>query len=409
LLALAACSPVQGGEGGGGSEAPGEVIPAAGPGDVATVVLAAATEERLGLEVAPLERRSVPRARTFGADVVLPPGRRIPVSAPFAGALEAPAGAEPLIAGARVEAGQPLFELMPLLTPEREVLTPSEKVQAAKARSDMQVAISRARGDLAGATARLEAAHLAFDRAQTLVDQEAGSLRARDEARAELGMAQAIYDAAEQAIAGLESIARDDQVGERRAFSVVAPLTGTLVALQGSPGRVVAPGEPLFEVADLTRLWVRVPVYVGDLERIDTAREALVGDLSGRPGGTRRVARPVAAPPSANPRASAVDLWYELADESASGLRPGQRVGATLALNGEEEVLVAPWSAVLVDVNGGEWVFARVADHTYARRRVRVERVSGDLAVLAGGPEPGTPVVTTGAAELYGTELDGVD
>jgi hypothetical protein len=36
-----------------------------------------------------------------------------------------------------------------------------------------------------------------------------------------------------------------------------------------------------------------------------------------------------------------------------------------------------------------------------------VERVVGDLAVLSDGPPVGTPVVTVGAALLYGTEIFG--
>jgi hypothetical protein len=43
----------------------------------------------------------------------------------------------------------------------------------------------------------------------------------------------------------------------------------------------------------------------------------------------------------------------------------------------------------------------------FERTSVRVDRVSGDRVVLAEGPVVGTPVVTVGAALLYGTEIFG--
>jgi len=42
---------------------------------------------------------------------------------------------------------------------------------------------------------------------------------------------------------------------------------------------------------------------------------------------------------------------------------------------------------------------------TYQRQRIGVERIVGDLAVLSEGPAVGTPIVTVGAAMLYGAEI----
>ncbi len=41
------------------------------------------------------------------------------------------------------------------------------------------------------------------------------------------------------------------------------------------------------------------------------------------------------------------------------------------------------------------------------RQRVFVDRIVGDLAALTSGPKPGVKVVSTGAAELFGTEFGG--
>ena len=76
-----------------------------------------------------------------------------------------------------------------------------------------------------------------------------------------------------------------------------------------------------------------------------------------------------------------------------------------MELSGAAEALRIPWSAVVQDVSGGSWVYVETARATFVRTRVAVERVDGDMAVLAHGPAIGTAVVVAGAAELFGTEF----
>jgi len=64
-----------------------------------------------------------------------------------------------------------------------------------------------------------------------------------------------------------------------------------------------------------------------------------------------------------------------------------------------------PYSTLLYDAKGDTWVFEVVEPRSYQRKRVEVENVDGETVVMAGGPAPGTAVVTVGAALLYGTEL----
>ena len=59
------------------------------------------------------------------------------------------------------------------------------------------------------------------------------------------------------------------------------------------------------------------------------------------------------------------------------------------------------------NIHGGSWVYENVGFHSFARRRVFVDRIVGDLAALTSGPKPGAKVVSTGAAELFGTEFGG--
>lgn len=221
-------------------------------------------------------------------------------------------------------------------------------------------------GDIQKARVQMDAAKIAVDRAQKLVAAQSGSERSVDEAKAQFDTAKAALDNAET----------------RRALL----------------------GAPIGGSAPLDRVWVRVPVYNGDLVLIAKEMDALIAGLAARPGTTTKSAKPVAAPPSANALASTVDLFFEVENKDQS-LRPGQRVGATLSLTGAAETLVIPWAAVLHDINGNQWVYENTAPDKFVRRRVEVTRVAGSVATIASGPAVGAKIVTNGAAELFGTEF----
>ena len=64
-------------------------------------------------------------------------------------------------------------------------------------------------------------------------------------------------------------------------------------------------------------------------------------------------------------------------------------------------------AALVYDKKGEPWVFTVIGPLTYVRAAVGIKAVSGDnLAILSSGPPPGTEVVTVGAIELWGTELE---
>jgi hypothetical protein len=68
--------------------------------------------------------------------------------------------------------------------------------------------------------------------------------------------------------------------------------------------------------------------------------------------------------------------------------------------------LTVPYLAVLYDSQGKTWVYTNPEPLVYVRQPVSVERIDGEVAQLSGGPAPGTTVVTLGAEELFGAELD---
>lgn len=294
--------------------------------DLGTIILTAEAEKRLGVETAPVVRKKVGRTRVFGGDLIMPQ--------------------------TTATNGQTIFSILP-------ALSPTELIRVAEAQIDADSQLDRSK-------VQLDAAKVTLNRADKMLAEKAGSARVADEARAQVGLAEATVRAAK---------ARRELLG-----------------------------APVLEVASLKQFWVRVPVYVGDVARLDTAASAKVGNLSSAAGAKTQSAKPVQAPPSANAAASTVDLFYELANEGGA-FRFGQKVGVSIPLRDSEDSLVVPWSAVTHDVNGGTWVYENTAPQTFVRRRVQVRHVAGSEAVLESGPKVGAKVVSVAVAELFGTEF----
>ncbi len=64
-------------------------------------------------------------------------------------------------------------------------------------------------------------------------------------------------------------------------------------------------------------------------------------------------------------------------------------------------------AALVYDKKGKPWVFTVIGPLTYVRAAVGIKEVDENNAlILSSGPPAGTEVVTVGAIELWGTELE---
>jgi membrane fusion protein, heavy metal efflux system len=366
--------------------------------DLATVKLTPEAEKRLSIVTAPVEMRDVARTLELSGEVVMPPGQTYSVAAPLAGTLHSPetnlaaadasttknveAAATPAV-GAFVRRGQALFRLTPFLSPERDLRVQLER----------EVATLQER--VAGIRQRKE-------RAEMLASEKAGSQRAVEEAQADLAVAEADLKGARERLLrnGNGSLASDFEV------PVVAPSSGVIQKVNASVGQTTAGGAVLLELANYSTLWLRVPVYVGDLSNVARSQPARIHGLNDTPGMPVRLVSPIAAPPTADAAASTADLYYALPNGDGAW-RPGQRVGVTLNARAQAHSLAVPWSAVLHYIQGGTWVYENTATHTFIRRPVEVRYVAGEWAVLGRAPNIGAKIVTVGAAELFSTEFGG--
>jgi hypothetical protein len=84
-----------------------------------------------------------------------------------------------------------------------------------------------------------------------------------------------------------------------------------------------------------------------------------------------------------------------------------ERIGLeTARVRGGGNRKVVPYAALIYGPEGETYVYTSPEQLTYLREVVRVVRVTGDRVLLSDGPPAGAEVVTVGAAEVYGAELE---
>ncbi|MFD2787192.1 efflux RND transporter periplasmic adaptor subunit [Hymenobacter rubripertinctus] len=380
LLGLAACGKDEKSK----AVSPSEVANPVKESELTTVTITADAEKRLGIKTVTIKTDNVQATREVGGEIQAVPGQAVTIVAPVQGTLR---GGADITAGQRVRQGQTLYSLVPLPA-ERDLLTLNQST--AQARTQLQVAQAR------------------LSRAEALLADRAGSVRARDDARADVALAQQNL-----ADARARQGAANGNTGGGQALAIKAPLSGVVQRVTVTSGSMVTANTVLVELAALNKVWVRVPLFVGDLRRLGKGQAVTVRPLD---GGKARQGRPVEAPLlGATAGTGTADVFYEI-DNSDEAFRPGERVAVDVTLGnnnlatagaGTTDALTIPAAALLYDATGGQWVYVRTKPLQYTRQRVEVQRAVGEQIVISRGVKAGAEVVTDGAAELFGTEFGG--
>ena len=194
-------------------------------------------------------------------------------------------------------------------------------------------------------------------------------------------------------------------------FTIRAPIRGTIVHADPAVGKVVEPTEHLFEVVDLSTVWVQIGVLEQDLHRVKMGQRVEL----------RLTAYPNEVFNSTvqmigfflSPQTHLVTVWAALSNPPGKEPRllPGMSGEARLLLPGSTAGTVVPVDALIND--GVErYVFVEEAGTAggsqYQKRSVVVGRQNRDgIEVLSGDLFPGDRVVTRGGHELAGFFVPG--
>lgn len=130
--------------------------------------------------------------------------------------------------------------------------------------------MARLRAELADQQAQAEFADLQFKRQTQLKAQNATREESVESSRMNLASARARVDSINAQIQQLEAALKSDEENSRQR-QILAPLAGTVVAVNARPGQAVNAGQagaPLMRIADLSQMTVQARVAEADVTRL---------------------------------------------------------------------------------------------------------------------------------------------
>jgi len=202
----------------------------------------------------------------------------------------------------------------------------------------------------------------------------------------------------------LDSLMAGTTTGAALSLPIRSPISGTVIHSDLAVGKVVEPGEHLFEVIDLSTVWARVGVLEKDIIRIAPG-QAVEVRLTAYPGEAFRGSVAVVGQ-SLDPTTHLNDVWVEFRNSAGREPRllPGMSGLARIDLPASAGTKTVPQTAL---INDGVDRFVLVEEASasgvseYRKKSVVIVRETPDFAEIR-SPDlfPGDRVVIQGGHEL---------
>lgn len=236
--------------------------------------------------------------------------------------------------------------------------------------------------EAAGLRDELTAAESRRSLAETVYRREKDLFEKGISSRQEYQLAEAELRQAESAVARVRQQVRDIGLGgSGSTLTVRAPFAGVVVERAAVVGEAVAPGTPLFAVADLSSLWVEISAPEDALLEMRPA-QAIAISFAGLPGRTFP-GRIFWVAPALDERTRMLKALAEI-DNREGLLKSGLFGEVRIAGKVTSGALAVPADA-LQSVDGHPFVFVRLEEDLFELRRVAAGRkANGAVSITAG-------------------------
>ncbi|MBU0752987.1 MAG: efflux RND transporter periplasmic adaptor subunit [Gammaproteobacteria bacterium] len=189
-----------------------------------------------------------------------------------------------------------------------------------------------------------------------------------------------------------EQIAALSGGGEaRRTLSYRAPVSGVVLEKKAVQGMRFMPGEALYQIADISNVWVLADVFERDIAAVKVGQKASV-TLTAFPDRVFE-GRVGYVYPTLNPQTRTVPVRVELANPGGL-LRPAMyaNVEVKVGASGTAQVVTVPLSAV-IDSGTRQTVLVQKGEGRYEPREVKLGMRGDDHVEVREGVAAGEPVV----------------
>jgi cobalt-zinc-cadmium efflux system membrane fusion protein len=171
-----------------------------------------------------------------------------------------------------------------------------------------------------------------------------------------------------------------------QSYTVKAPIDGLIVRRDIQTGEATG-SEPLFIIADISRVWAELNVFGQNLNRVQPGQHVVLESMNAQPlEGVISWISPLAAHAS-----QSVNARVELDNEDIR-VRPGQFIRARVTIS-EHDVPLAVQLSALQTFRDFDVVFAKF-DETYEVRMLTLGRRDDQRVEVIEGLKPGTEYVT---------------
>lgn len=295
------------------------------------------------------------------------------------------------------------FSGIVLSGPGRELPVEGQPVREGASMAVLQPAIQSGQGDnyaqqLINAKSELELARAALERSRRLYEKQAIPESELQKARIEYRQALTRYQTISEVIQ-IDTITVDGYGDSSRSyrFELKAPAGGTVVESYISPGMQVEAGQPLYRIADVSRVWLKANVPAARQNRIANAAQATF-----RVQGSDRLysvtgldGKLVSRTNSVDPQSRTISLIYEL-DNTRNGLPLGMFSTVHINTATKKDVLAIPKSA-LIEEEGTYSVYVHFAGESFRKQQVTTGIEERGWVEITSGLQAGQHVVTTNA------------
>ncbi len=176
----------------------------------------------------------------------------------------------------------------------------------------------------------------------------------------------------------------------KRTLTFRSPVSGVVIDKKAVQGMRFAPGDALYQVADLSSVWVIADVPEQDVGQVATGARAKL-TLAAYPGKTFE-GRVTFIYPTLNAETRTVPVRIELANPGGQ-LKPAMYAQAELAVPGRGVVLTVRQSAV-IDSGTRQIVFVQTGEGRFAPRQVKLGARDDTYVEVLDGIAEGESVVT---------------